>query len=115
MPSFLELMLDQGTTFSRDITLTDDITGGNINVVGYTVCCNARKSYSSYSQNANVDIVFTTTILDGPNGTVRISQTAANTAGYYPRRYFYDVLTINATGQRTRVLEGILTVTPSVS
>jgi hypothetical protein len=116
MPAFLELIMDQGTDFSRDIALSDDITGGNINVVNYTVKCNARKSYTSYSSNTSQpDVIFTTTILDGPNGVIRISQTSANTANYYPRRYWYDILTIGPTGLRTRVLEGTLTVTPSVS
>lgn len=115
MPAFLELILDQGTDFSRDLTLTDDFNNANINVVGYTVCCNAKKSYASYAPNTVPDIVFITTLVDAPNGSIRISQTAANTANYYPRRYWYDVLTISAAGLRTRVLEGTLTVTPSIS
>jgi hypothetical protein len=115
MPAFLELILDQGTDFSRDLTLTDDFNNANINVVGYIVCCNARKSYSSFAQNTTPDIIFNTSLVDAQNGAIRISQTAANTATYYPRRYWYDVLTISAAGQRSRVLEGIITVTPSVS
>ena len=115
MSSFLELILDQGTDFARDITIADDITGANVNVSGYVVHCNARKSYTSYSQNTNVDIILTCTVTDGPNGAIRISQTAANTVGYYPRRYVYDLLTIAPSGVRTRVLEGTLTVTARVS
>lgn len=115
MPAFLELFLDQGTTFIRDITLTDDYNGANINLVNHTVTCNARKSYSAFSQSANADIVFNTQLLDPQNGLIRISQTAANTANYYPRRYFYDILVTDSGGTKTRVLEGTLTVTPSVS
>lgn len=115
MPAFLELILDQGTTFSRDLTLTDDMNNANINVVGYVICCNARKSYSAYAPNTTPDIVFNTAIIDGPNGAIRISQTASNTANYYPRRYWYDVLSIAPVGTRQRLLEGILTVTPSIS
>ena len=116
MPAFLELILDQGTDFSRDIALSDDITNGNINVVGYLVKCNARKSYTSYSSNTSTpDVVFTTSLVDAQNGVIRISATAANTANYYPRRYWYDILTIGPTGLRTRVLEGTLTVTPAIS
>ena len=115
MPAFLELILDQGTDFSRDLTLTDDTTNANINVVGYIISCNARKSHSSFSPNTTPDIIFITTLVDAQNGSIRISQTAANTTNYYPRRYWYDVLTISAAGQRSRVLEGTLTVTPAVS
>lgn len=116
MPAFLELLLDQGTTFTRDITLTNDLNGLAINLVGYEVHCNARKSFYSHSKDrANADIVFITTLVDAPNGMIRLSQTAANTANYYPRRYMYDVLCIDSAGVRTRVLEGTLTVSPSVS
>ncbi len=115
MPAFLEILLDQGTTFIRDITLTDDYNGAAINLVNYTVTCNARKSYTAYSQSANADIVFNTQILDAANGLIRLYQTPENTANYYPRRYFYDVLCTDEYGTKTRVLEGILTVTPSVT
>ena len=115
MPAFLELILDQGTDFSRDLALADDVTNANINVVGYIINCNARKSFSSFSQNNTPDVIFKTTIVDGPNGVIRISQTAANTANYYPRRYWYDVLATSTAGQRSRLLEGTLTVTPSIS
>lgn len=115
MPAYLELILDQGTTFIRDITLTDDYNGANINLVNHVVSCNARKSYSAYSQTSIPDIVFKTELLDSQNGLIRISQTAANTANYYPRRYFYDILITDGGGTRTRVLEGTLTVSPSVS
>ena len=115
MPAFLEIILDQGTDFSRDLTLTDDFNNANINLVGYIICCNARKSYSSFAQTGTPDIVFNTSLVDAQNGAIRIAQTAANTATYYPRRYWYDVLTISPSGLRSRVLEGTLTVTPSVS
>jgi hypothetical protein len=116
MPAFLELFLDQGTTFIRTLTLTDDTNGGSLNVLGYTISCNARKSYTSFSpSNSSPDIVFSCNVVDGKNGVLAISQTASNTANYYPRRYWYDVLAISTDGTRSRLLEGILTVTPSVS
>ena len=115
MPAFLELFLDQGTTFSRVINLTDDNTGANINLLNYIVSCNARKSYTAYSPNTSPDIVFRTEVIDGANGQISITQDASNTANYYPRRYWYDVLAIAPNGDRSRLLEGIITVTPSVS
>lgn len=116
MPAFLELFLDQGTSFSRTLTLTDDTTNANLNIQSYIVCCNARKSYTSFSpSNSTPDIVFSCNVVDGKNGVVTISQTSQNTANYYPRRYWYDVLAISPAGDRSRLLEGILTVTPSVS
>lgn len=116
MPAFLELFLDQGTTFSRTLTLTDDRTNANLDITNYTVTCNARKSYTAFSATgASPDIVFSCNVVDGKNGVVTISQTAVNTANYYPRRYWYDVLATSPTGVRSRLLEGIVTVTPSVS
>jgi len=44
-----------------------------------------------------------------------LSLDANTTANLYYGRYVYDVVTIDGTGHVTRVVEGILTVTPEVT
>jgi len=44
-----------------------------------------------------------------------MSMTAANTANLSPSRYYYDLLITSGGGEKTRVIEGIATVTPGVT
>lgn len=70
-----------------------------------------RKSY--YSSTATN---FTTSITDPVNGVITLSMTAAVTANITPSRYVYDLLlTNNSTNVKTRIIEGIATVLPSVT
>ena len=47
MAAFAELVIDQGTTYNSVITITDDATGLPMNIVGYSISSQARKSYYS--------------------------------------------------------------------
>lgn len=111
MAAYAELYLDQGTTFNNVINLTDDLTNAYINVSGYTVRSQMRRSY--YSQNASANIVCT--ITDAPNGEITMSMTAANTANLKPGRYLYDLEVVDTNSTVSRILEGIITVTPEVT
>jgi hypothetical protein len=111
MAAYAELYLDQGTTFNNVINLTDDLTNAYINVSGYVVRSQMRRSY--YSQNASATI--TCTISDAPNGEITMSMTAANTANLKAGRYLYDLEVIDTAGTVSRILEGIITVTPEVT
>ena len=44
-----------------------------------------------------------------------MTMTAANTANLTPGRYVYDLLITSPTNVKTRVVEGIATVLPSVT
>ena len=111
MPAgYTELFLEQGATFNSTITL-DDLSGAPMNLVGYTASSQIKKSYYS----SNTTAVFTTTT-SGANGTVTLNLTSANTANIYPGRYLYDVYVTNEAGtMRTRVLEGIVNVSPQIT
>ena len=111
MAAYVELYLDQGTSFNNIINLTDDVTNTPVNVSGYIVTSQMRRSY--YSTNASANI--TCTITDAANGELTLSMTAANTANLKPGRYLFDVKTTDKDNVVARVLEGIITVTPQVS
>lgn len=107
---YTELFLEQGATFNTTITL-DDVSGAAMNLVGYTASSQMKKSY--YSSNSSATF---TTSTGGANGTVSLNLTSANTANIYPGRYLYDVYVTNSTGTtRTRVLEGIINVSPQIT
>ena len=111
MASYAELIVDQGSTFNTILTLTDDTTNLPINVMGYSVNANIKKSYYSVNNTAT----FTSTINDAVNGNVTISISSGTSSNIKAGRYVYDVKITSPASVVTRVIEGILTVTPKVS
>ena len=104
MATKANLIIDQGSTYTTTITLTDD-DGNPLDLTGYTGAGQIRKHYTSSSYTA-----FTVTIT-ALTGEVTLSLSATQTANMSAGRYQYDVeLTTGATV--SRVLEGIVTVTP---
>lgn len=102
--------MEQGATFNTTITL-DDVYGETYNLVGFTASSQMRKSY--YSSNATA--TFTTTI-NSSTGTISLALSANTTANIAPGRYVYDTKIINTSDNIvTRILEGIIDVSPSVT
>ena len=107
MASKANLTIDQGTTFTTTITITDD-DGNALNLTGYTGAAQLRKHYtSSNSVNFTVSITPAT-------GEVTLSLTANATSNIVAGRYVYDCELTNS-GTVSRVLEGIVTITPEVT
>lgn len=102
------LIIDQGSTYSTILNLTndDDIA---IDLTGYTGAAQIRKHYTS---SANTPFTVTIAPIDG---SVSLSLTANQTTNLLAGRYVYDVELTNAQGVVSRVVEGIVTVTPQVT
>lgn len=110
MPAaYTNLYLEKGATYNTTITL-DDVYGDSYNLIGYTASSQIRKSY--YSTNATA--VFTTTI-DTNNSAIILSLTSATTSNIAPGRYVYDTTITSTNGEVTRILEGVVDVSPSVT
>lgn len=113
MPAgYQDLFIEQGTDFTTQLTLADN-TNAPYNLTGFTINSQARKSYYS----ANVAIVFNATAYDAGNGVIQLTANSASTAAVSPRQQLvYDVIIReNETGIVTRVLEGQIFVSPSVT
>ena len=102
------LVIDQGTDYSTSISLQDD-QGEIANLVGYTANAQIRKTYTS--SNAHT---FTATI-DDTSGIVLLSLTDTQTANISAGRYVYDVYLTDSSGVVSRIVEGIVTITPRVT
>jgi D-Tyr-tRNAtyr deacylase len=101
------LVIDQGADYSTSVSLTD--VDGNIIVLNnYTVSAQLRKTYSSSNS-----ISFTASINESL-GIINLSLTDAQTANIAAGRYVYDVFITNS-GITSRIVEGIVTVTPRVT
>ena len=108
MATKANIIIDQGTTFSTVVYLTDD-NGDAIDLTGYTGESEMRKHYTS-SNSVSFSIS-----LGGTLGTVTLSLTSAQTANLTPGRYVYDVEVTSGTNVVSRIVEGIVTVTPEVT
>lgn len=109
MATKANLVIDQGTTFSVELDLTDD-NGDALNLDGFTANAQLRKWYTSSNST-----VFSTSI-NASSGQISLSLTANQTGLLTAGRYVYDVeLTENNTNAISRVVEGIVTVTPQVT
>jgi hypothetical protein len=107
---YAELTLDQGATFESTLDLVAD-DGTAINVAGYLFSGQIRKSY--YSSNATANL--TITVSDTANGNLIISLNSATTANIVAGRYLYDVKMTDIANTVTRIVEGIITVTPQIT
>jgi hypothetical protein len=111
MAGFVELYIDQGTTFNSVINLTDDTTNTPMNIAGYSVSSQIRRSH--YSANASGNLICA--ITNAQSGEITLFMSKANTAGLRPGRYVFDVEITDQANVTSRVLEGIVNVTPRVT
>jgi hypothetical protein len=112
MAAIANLSIDQGASFSSDVTVKD-ANNNAFNLTGYTAAAKMAKGYASTRTRTTI----TATISGDPTtGVVTLSMTAADTASLDAERYVYDLeITQTSTGTVTRVIEGIISVRPQVT
>lgn len=109
MAEYVELSIEQGTTFSTTINVNEN-DGSPKDLSSYSARSQMRKSYyASSSKN------FTMTKTDAAGGEITMSMSAANTANLTPGRWVYDVEIEDLGGVVTRIFEGIVVVMPGVT
>ena len=109
MASISNIFIDQGADFTTTVTVTDS-NGDAVSLVGYSAAAQIRKSYSSSTSTA-----FTTSVSNASGGEITITLSDSQTAALEAGRYLYDVLITASGGAKTRVVEGQVTVNPSVT
>ena len=103
------LTVDQGSTFSVTVDITD-ADGNVLNLTGYTVAGQIRKNYDSSTFTA-----FTGSVSNATLGKITIALTFTQTNTLVAGRYVYDIEITSGSAAITRVLEGQLEVTPGVT
>ena len=109
MATVANIFVDQGSDYSNIITVGAS-NGDGLNLSNYTVKSQMRKSYTSSTAYA-----FTATIYSAATGKVRIQLSAAESEVIPPGRYLYDLEISSPAGVKTRVVEGIVTITPQIT
>lgn len=107
MAQKVNISLDQGTTFNTDYTFLDD-NNDVIDFTTYTGAAQMRKSFASSTYHTFV-------VSLGNNGIISLSMNAATTSSITAGRYMYDLEVTDLNGVVSRLVEGIVTVTPQVT
>ena len=110
MAAYTDLTIDQGADFETTFDLIGD-DGEPINITGFQFTGQIRKSYYSTNPTANLSI----SIVSANNGNTIIRLNASNTANIISGRYVYDIKMKDTSNLVSRVVEGIVTVTPQVT
>lgn len=112
MAAIANLSIDQGATFTSDVTVKD-ANDNPFNLTGYTAAAKLAKGYASTRTRTD----FTATIAaDATTGVVTLALTSTQTAALDAERYVYDLeITQTSSGNVTRVIEGIISVRPQVT
>jgi hypothetical protein len=110
MSAYTDLTIDQGASFELTFDLVGD-DGYPINITGYVFSGQIRKTYYSTNPTANIIV----TILNPVAGNTLLSISSSNTANIVAGRYVYDIKMKDTANVTSRVVEGIVTVTPQVT
>lgn len=110
MATISNLFIDQNADFTTTVTVNDS-NNSALDLTGYTAVGMVRKSYSS-STSTSFTIVF-----ESPRtlGQITMSLTDVQTGALSSGRYVYDLVITSSGGDKTRVVEGIATIKPSVT
>ena len=110
MATISNLFIDQDADFTTTVTVNDS-NGSALDLTGYTALAMIRKTYQSSTATT-----FTSAFVSPrTTGQITISLTDVQTAALEDGRYVYDLVITDSSGIKTRVVEGIATVSPSVS
>tara|TARA_R100000808_G_C2136511_1_gene144801 strand:+ start:87 stop:434 length:348 start_codon:yes stop_codon:yes gene_type:complete len=108
------LNIDAAADYQSTVTVSSigsDGTETAFDLTNYTATASLRKNYASSSKTdftCNIDSPAT-------SGNVTIILTDTQTAALDRGRYVWDMIITSAGGKITRVVEGIVTVNPSVT
>lgn len=106
MSSKVNLTMDQGSNFEEVFNIAG--ADGSVDLSSYTAASQMRKHYTSLTAtDLEVDLA--------ANGQLTLSLASDLTANIEPGRYLYDVEIISSSNSVTRVVEGIMTVTPNIT
>lgn len=116
-----DLALEQGTTYSQQITWRqpnnpDGTPGAPMDLTGATAHMQIRTANANSGGTVLQDLTNGNgLVLGGVNGTITINLTAGQTGALTTARAVYDLYVTLSNGTVNRLLEGSVTVDPTVT
>jgi hypothetical protein len=109
MTARANLYIDQGTDFSVDLDVFDD-SGNIVSLSGYDFAGDAKKVYSSSKEfSFNIEHVANTV------NKLEVSLSSNNSLEVVPGKYQYDIVMTSPTNIKTKILEGLVFIVPTVT
>lgn len=104
------IVIEQGFDFDTVFELEDTTTGNYLNLSGYTVDAQIRKTYTS-----STSVSFSSTITSAVGGKVQISLGSTETSQLKSGRYVYDIKLTATNGTILKAVEGSALVRAGVT
>ena len=108
MTTQANLYVDQGADFAINVDIS--INNEDITLSDKTFFCSFAKLYSS-AASANASV----TPLVGNNSILEFSVDGSTTENLEPGKYVYDVIMISPSGIKTKILDGLITIIPTIT
>jgi hypothetical protein len=109
-----DLVIAQGATYSQVINWKTGSAATAVNTTGYTARMQLRTSYSAATASLELTTANSRIALNNA-GVITLSLTATETAALAAGRYIFDLELVSSGGAVTRLLEGVVTVSPEVT
>jgi hypothetical protein len=104
----MNIVIDQGSDYEVTVDLTD-ANNAPTNLMGFVGAAQMRKHYTSLN-STRFDVV-----VAANTGRVSLSMNSATSGALTPGRYVYDCELSSSGNVVTRIIEGIVTISPSVT
>ncbi len=109
-----DLTIPAGATYSQTLNWKTGSPAAFVNTTNFTARMQLRTSYSAAS--ASLELTTANGRISLSNaGVITLSLTATETAALAAGRYVYDLELVSSGGVVTRLLEGVVTVSPEVT
>jgi len=104
------IVIEQGFDFDTTFELEDTVTNNLLNLSGYQIQSQLRKTYSS-----STSVSFASSVTGPSEGKIEISLGSTTTSQLKPGRYLYDVKLISSNGDVFKAVEGSALVRAGVT
>lgn len=104
------IVIEQGFDFDTTFALEDSSTNAALNLTGYTIEAQIRKTYTTTTA-----VSLATTAVTPTNGQVKVSLGSTLTSTLKEGRYVYDVKATDSSGGVFKLVEGAALVRPGVT
>jgi hypothetical protein len=111
MATNINLYVDQGIDYAITVDAFD-VQGLEMTIDNQIFTCRARKVYSS-AVAFSIDI--TVDLADDDTNSLTLKIPSISTLYIKPGKYRYDLIMSDAGGGNTKLIEGLLTILPTIS
>ena len=104
------IVIEQGFDFNTTFILEDTVTTNLLDLTGYTIESQLRKTYTT-----STAVSFASSIANATDGAVEISLGSTITSSLKEGRYVYDIKATTGNGSVLKLVEGSALVRPGVT